>query len=101
MQRSVGATVIGSFDASSSRVAHAEPTLGGGAESSRASPQASRSPLRTLTEDDAAPGAPPAMVIGYNVWQSRFDADPAVLGRTVRLRGVVTTVVGVMPEDFG
>ena len=56
---------------------------------------------RALTEADAAPGAPPAIVIGHDVWQSRFDGDPAILGRAVRLRGVVTTVVGVMPAGFG
>ena len=56
---------------------------------------------RTLTDADAQPGAPAAMVIGYDVWQARFDGDPSILGRAVRLRGVVTTVVGVMPDGFG
>jgi predicted permease len=34
------------------------------------------------------------------VWQRRFDADPAVVGSTVRLGDDVHTVVGVMPEGF-
>ncbi len=55
---------------------------------------------RTLAEDDESIGAPPVVVIGYDVWQSRFAADPAVVGETVLLGGVAHTVVGVMPEDF-
>ena len=39
-------------------------------------------------------------MVGYDVWQSRFAADPAVVGRRVRLSGAVHTVVGVMPEHF-
>ena len=55
---------------------------------------------RPLTEDDERGTAPPVVVIGYDVWQSRFAADPDVLGRTVRLGDTIHTVVGVMPEGF-
>ena len=55
---------------------------------------------RPLVEEDERDGASPVVVIGYDVWQSRFSADPAVVGQTVRLGGTVHTVVGVMPEDF-
>jgi predicted permease len=40
------------------------------------------------------------VVIGYDLWQSRLAADPDVIGKTVRLGRVPTTVVGVMPEGF-
>jgi predicted permease len=56
---------------------------------------------RALTERDEQPGAPPVVVISYVLWKSRFDADPAVLGRTVKLGTTSTTIVGVMPEGFG
>ena len=55
---------------------------------------------RGLVEDDERPGAPPVMVIGYDAWQSRFAADPAILGREIRLGRTVHTVVGVMPQGF-
>jgi predicted permease len=55
---------------------------------------------RTLVEDDERPGAPPVVVIGYDAWQSRFAADPAILGREIRLGRTVHTVVGVMPPGF-
>jgi putative ABC transport system permease protein len=40
------------------------------------------------------------VVIGYDVWQSRFASDRGVIGQTVRLGGILYTVVGVMPEGF-
>ncbi len=55
---------------------------------------------RPLVEADAAPGAESVVVIGYELWHSRFAADPSVIGRTVQISRVPATVVGVMPEDF-
>src|SRR5688572_7201155 len=40
------------------------------------------------------------MVIGYDVWQSRFQGDPAIVGRELRVGRDVHTVVGVMPPGF-
>ena len=40
-------------------------------------------------------------MIREDVWRARFDADPGVVGRTVRIGREPATVVGVMPEDFG
>jgi predicted permease len=55
---------------------------------------------RWLTETDEQPGAPAALVIGHDVWRSKFASDPAIVGRTVRLGHVAHTIVGVMPEGF-
>jgi len=55
---------------------------------------------RSLVEADERAGAPPVVVIGYDVWQRRFGGDPDVVGRTVRLGSTPSTVVGVMPEGF-
>jgi putative ABC transport system permease protein len=40
------------------------------------------------------------VVISNAFWRSRFNSDPNVLGKTFRLDGVVSTVVGVMPAGF-
>ncbi len=40
------------------------------------------------------------VVISDALWRRRFDADPTVLGRQVRLSGRPFTVVGVVPERF-
>ena len=55
---------------------------------------------RALVEADAEAAAPPVVVLGHRVWQSRFAGDPAVVGRTVRLGEAQATVVGVMPEGY-
>lgn len=55
---------------------------------------------RPLIDDDERKGAPLVVVIGYDVWRTRFASDPAVVGRSVRLGRIVHTVVGVMPEGF-
>jgi predicted permease len=41
-----------------------------------------------------------AVVLSDRFWRSHFAADPAVLGRTVRINGRLMEVVGVMPRDF-
>jgi predicted permease len=43
-----------------------------------------------------------AVVLSHGYWQSRFGADPAIVGQTlVRTDGSgPLTIVGVMPEDF-
>ncbi|MCB1055917.1 MAG: ABC transporter permease, partial [Acidobacteria bacterium] len=55
---------------------------------------------RTFVEGENQPGAEPVVLLGYELWSNRFAADPAVVGRTVRVNGRDTTVVGVMPESF-
>ena len=55
---------------------------------------------RPLVEADEKTGAPWVVVIGHDVWQSRFASDPQVIGRELRLGNVPHTIVGVMPEGF-
>ncbi len=55
---------------------------------------------RWIAEADEHVAAAPVVVIGYDVWRSRFASDPAVIGHTVSLGEILHTVVGVMPEGF-
>ena len=55
---------------------------------------------RTLMPDEQGTGAPRVVVLGYDLWQSRFGADPQVVGRTIELDTEPFTVVGVMPARF-
>lgn len=55
---------------------------------------------RPLLESDERPGAPPVVVLGYDVWRRQFDGAPDAIGRTVQLGQVATTVVGVMPQGY-
>ncbi len=45
-------------------------------------------------------GTPPAVMVSYALWQSRFGADPGIIGRTVQLSGHDFTIIGVAPEKF-
>ncbi|HEY0153745.1 MAG TPA: ABC transporter permease [Longimicrobium sp.] len=56
---------------------------------------------RVLAPADERPGAPPVVVLGHDVWRTRFAGDAGVIGRSVRLGEGYATVVGVMPESFG
>jgi predicted permease len=40
-------------------------------------------------------------VVGYRLWQNRYAGDRSIVGRTIRINGVPTNVVGVMREGFG
>ncbi len=50
--------------------------------------------------DGEAPGAAPIAVLSHSCWTQRFGADPAIVGRTVRLNNHPFTIVGVAPESF-
>ena len=53
---------------------------------------------RALVEADARSDAPAVAMISERVWRTRYSADPGVVGRTVRLNGVATTIVGVAEQ---
>ncbi len=55
---------------------------------------------RTFTADEDTPARRDAVLLGDALWRSAFGADPGVVGRTVRLDGGLSTVVGVMPRGF-
>ena len=55
---------------------------------------------RTFTDGDDREDAEPVVVLSYGFWQRRFGGDARIVGRSLRLDGRPTTVIGVMPEDF-
>ncbi|MCK7593536.1 ABC transporter permease [Pseudomarimonas salicorniae] len=56
---------------------------------------------RVFDERHAEPGQDKVAVISHALWRNRFNADPGVIGRSLRLSGETYQVIGVMPEDFG
>ncbi|HXD49522.1 MAG TPA: ABC transporter permease, partial [Gemmatimonadaceae bacterium] len=51
------------------------------------------------TADDAE-GSRPTVVIGYDLWQSRWHGDSSVLGSVVEINRFPFTVIGVAPPAF-
>jgi putative ABC transport system permease protein len=51
---------------------------------------------RLLLPDDHAAAAP-VVVMSHRLWQRRFGGDPGIVGRTISVDSIPTTVVGVLP----
>jgi predicted permease len=51
-------------------------------------------------EQAERPGGAPVVVVSAGFWRSRLQADPNVVGRTLRLNRQAFTVVGVAPAEF-
>src|SRR5271167_1950620 len=50
--------------------------------------------------DDVKRGGHPLAVISYPCWQSRFNGDPNIAGKSVKIGGLDYTIVGVTPRAF-
>ena len=48
----------------------------------------------------STPGAEPVAIIGYNIWKNRYGGDPDVIGKTLRIDGRPSTIIGVMPDQM-
>jgi len=53
-----------------------------------------------LPEENRTPLARPVALLGEDLWRRRYGADPAIVGRQIRINGGIYTVVGVMPARF-
>jgi putative ABC transport system permease protein len=55
---------------------------------------------RTFLPDEDEVGRHRVAMLSYNLWQRRFDSDPALVGKPVYVNGFPYEVVGVLPKDF-
>lgn len=55
---------------------------------------------RGFSPDDDRPGAAWTVLLGESVWRHDFHADAHIIGRTIRVDGRWTTVIGVLPKSF-
>ena len=55
---------------------------------------------RGIAPEDAKPGAPPVFVMNYGLWNSEFNADTKILGKSFLVDGRQRTLVGIMPPRF-
>jgi len=56
---------------------------------------------RNFSASDDHPDAPRETIISEALWQRRFAADPAIVGRVIDVNREPFTVIGVMPAGFG
>ncbi len=92
VSRTEDRTLTGTGAAERIRVARTTPSL---AAVLKIAPEAGSWLPQDRTRNPA-----PVAVLSHGLWTRRFGADHSILGRTLTLDGVATTVVGVMPASF-
>jgi len=55
---------------------------------------------RAFDAADDRPGAEPVVMLSDDVWRTRYNSDPGVVGRAISVNGVPHTIIGVMPPRF-
>ena len=51
-------------------------------------------------DDDRTLGAHPVVVLSHSYWQSRFSANPDIVGHDVQIEGRAYTIIGVATADY-
>jgi hypothetical protein len=55
---------------------------------------------RPFTAEEDSPGKNTVVILSHGTWQTRFGANPSILGTTMEIDGQIVRVVGVMPPGF-
>ncbi|HYL98550.1 MAG TPA: ABC transporter permease, partial [Blastocatellia bacterium] len=55
---------------------------------------------RGFSDYEDLPEAPNVVVLSHSLWRTRFNSDPAMIGRQITMNGFGHTVIGIMPPDF-
>jgi predicted permease len=55
---------------------------------------------RLIVPDDDRVGQAPVAVVSYEFWRSKLGAEPSIVGRTLPIDGLPTTIIGIAPPDF-
>jgi predicted permease len=55
---------------------------------------------RLITRQDDSADAEPVAVVSWSYWNSRFNLDPAILGKQLTFKKSPVTIIGVTPPSF-
>ena len=55
---------------------------------------------RAISRDENDPDKATVVVLGHELWKTRFGGDPKIVGQSIRLDSRPFTVVGVAPKNF-
>jgi putative ABC transport system permease protein len=55
---------------------------------------------RGFVEGEGRPGTSDRILLSEELWTAKFNRDPSIVGRTVRVSGIPTEIIGVMPAGF-
>jgi predicted permease len=55
---------------------------------------------RTFTDEETTSETDQVAILSDSFWRQRYNADPKVLGKQIRVNSVPRTVIGVLPPSF-
>ena len=55
---------------------------------------------RDFSDGEDRKGAEPVAILGFGIWKTRYGSDPGIIGKTIKINDVSTTVIGVMAEGM-
>jgi predicted permease len=55
---------------------------------------------RSFRDDENDPGRDHVVILGEDTWRKLYNADPAIVGKPLTIKGAAYTIVGVMPRGF-
>jgi len=54
---------------------------------------------RDFTAEEGRPEGKPVVMLSDALWRTRYHADPEIIGQTVKLDAMASTVIGVLPAN--
>ena len=55
---------------------------------------------RDFRDDEDRKSAEPVVLLGHGLWKTRYGSDPNIIGRSIKINEVPTTVIGVMADGM-
>ena len=55
---------------------------------------------RDFLDGEDRKGAEPVVLLGYGIWKTRYGSDPSIIGRSIKINEIPTTVIGVMADGM-
>jgi putative ABC transport system permease protein len=55
---------------------------------------------RDFQDGEDRKSAEPVVLLGHGLWKTRYGSDPNIIGRSIKINEVPTTVIGVMAEGM-
>ncbi len=55
---------------------------------------------RNFNREEDARNGPPVCLLSHDIWKTRFGARESLVGQTIMLNGIATTVIGILPEKL-
>jgi predicted permease len=55
---------------------------------------------RNFLPEEATPGKEKVAILSWHLWQTLYNADPNITGRTIQIADAPYQVVGVLPKNF-